>query len=103
MSERQKGWLRQQYLDAERLGKGPDWLDSFEKRIEDLEASLAKAEAYWDKLEKALATDQIVFVECGYYDHGSGEGGFFLCDLSDKQLCGHSIREAIDKLEEPHE
>jgi len=53
-----------------------------------------------DKLEKALATNQIVSVECGYYDHGSGEGGFFLCDLSDEQLCGHSIREAIDKLEE---
>ena len=53
-----------------------------------------------DKLEKVLGTDQIVSVECGYYDHGTGEGGFFLCDLSDKQLCGHTLREAIDKLKE---
>jgi hypothetical protein len=71
-----------------------------------LEAELKEAKAdseRLDDLEEALATDRIVSVECGYYDHETGEGGFFLCPVSGEQLCGHSIREAIDKLEEPHE
>ena len=53
-----------------------------------------------DAMEQALATDRIVSVECGYYDHNSRRGGFFLCTPSGSQICGHSIREAVDKLEE---
>lgn len=52
MSERPKGWLFRQYVDAELSGKGKDWFDSFEKRITYLEAELKEAEADSERLDK---------------------------------------------------
>ena len=51
MSERPKGWLFRQYVDAELSGKGKDWFDSFEKRITYLEAELKEAEADSKRLD----------------------------------------------------